>query len=435
MMSRAKWKKNRAKWGRSYRKRRLKLARWLLSHEWLQEAIEPLPFLSETASGPWPGTIDDLGRRQRKDLPYDTPPRLRPGLSIVGYLCSEIGLGHAARGLAYAADSARIPSSFCNLPLPGRENEPEFFSKCVPLPDRKASMLVFGLPSITRLVDEIRGGRHNILYPYWELSGIDQEWLRVAERFNEVWAPTNFIADAFRAQSRLPVTVVPQPVRVARNLLTARTSRDPGDPLRFLTYFDYDSFGERKNPKATVNAFRSAFPKGSEDVTLVVKTRGEQDNGLRGWLAKAAATDRRITVIDRTVDRDTIERLMFEADVFVSLHRSEGFGFGAAEALAAGTAVIATDYSGTRDLIDETTGYPITYKLIPVGKDEYVATSGQYWADADLDAAVVAMQAIYDAPQEAKLRVERGRTKVLSEFSPEAIGRQIHSLLAERGLL
>ena len=71
-----------------------------------------------------------------------------------------------------------------------------------------------------------------------------------------------------------------------------------------------------------------------------------------------------------------MDALMQSCDVFISLHRSEGFGFGAAEALAAGKAVVATDYAGTTDFITADTGYPSRLRsgasqervTIPAGK-------------------------------------------------------------------
>lgn len=430
MSLRKELKRHRERWGRSYRKRRLNLARWLLRRSWVREAIA-LPAATDAS-------FAAAGRRLKNSeglpapLPFDTDLALKPGICVVGYLRSEIGLGQAARCLAYAADAARVPSSFYHLPLPSRENDAEFATKCISVPDRKASLLVFGLPSITTLYGEIGGGRHNILYPFWELHGIEREWLQLAERCSELWAPSTFVADAFREQSKLPVTLLRQPVPFPK-LVPSEGERS--GPLTFLTYFDYDSFGARKNPKATVEAFRRAFPQGSEDVKLIVKTRGVDDNGLRTWLARQAVAEGRLDVIDRTVDRATMDRLVAECDVFVSLHRSEGFGFGAAEALAASKAVIATDYSGTTDFIDETTGYPIAYKLIPVEKGQYLAPAGQVWADADLDHAAAAMRTIYDQPDQARLKAERGRQRLLAEFSPAVIGAQMRSLLADRGLI
>src|SRR5262249_48307450 len=59
-------------------------------------------------------------RRRRPD------PPLRNGLGIAGHFMSEIGLGQAARNLAHACETQRLPLSFYNLPLPARDNEQEF---------------------------------------------------------------------------------------------------------------------------------------------------------------------------------------------------------------------------------------------------------------------------------------------------------------------
>ena len=52
--------------------------------------------------------------------------RLKDGLCVVGYLRSEIGLGQSARNLCHALDAERIPATFFNVLLPGRENDDEF---------------------------------------------------------------------------------------------------------------------------------------------------------------------------------------------------------------------------------------------------------------------------------------------------------------------
>src|SRR5205823_6130383 len=196
-----------------------------------------------------------------------------------------------------------------------------------------------------------------------------------------------------------------------------------------------DSWVARKNPKGTVAAFQAAFPPAQRDVELTIKTRGHRDRGLRNWLARAAAADARIRVIDRTLDRAAVDTLMSDCDAFLSLHRSEGFGLGAAEALAAARAVVATDYGGTCDFITPETGYPVVYALESVGPGEYVQTEGQIWANARQEAAVTALRAVYDDPAEADARARRGLALLRERHAPAIVGAEVGRLLRQKGLL
>jgi glycosyltransferase involved in cell wall biosynthesis len=368
----------------------------------------------------------------RKHLPRDLPLRLEDGLCITGHLCSEIGLGEAARNLAYACDTQRVPLSLWNLPLPGRENEQEFATKCNRLNTRKAQLMVFGLSSLDQLEQETTRGAVNILYPYWELGRVPPQWFTRVHRFDEVWAPSTFIAGAFPDVLGRPVRLVRQPVRLPAVVPPRRSGRDT---LRLFTYLDFDSYGVRKNPTAAVNAFQAAFAPAQRDVELVVKIRGTQDHGLRRWLMRAAAADRRIMVIDRTLDRLRMNELMAGCDAFVSLHRSEGFGFGAAEALAAGRAVVATDYGGTTDFITPTTGYPVDYVLEPVRPGEYVESEGQVWATARQDAAVAALRSIHADPAEAEARAGRGFALLQERHALAVVGAEIAQRLHLLGVV
>jgi glycosyltransferase involved in cell wall biosynthesis len=240
------------------------------------------------------------------------------------------------------------------------------------------------------------------------------------------------VASAFDELSGVTLKYVPQPVRLP---LQAPAPRPDRATLRFFTYLDFDSYVARKNPQAAVNAFRAAFPPAKRDVELIVKTRGERDEGLRQWLGDMAAQDDRIQVVDHTLDRAGVDALMRGCDAFISLHRSEGFGFGAAEALAAGKAVVATDYGGTTDFINELTGYPVAYALEPVRHGEYVQTKGQVWATANADAAVEALRKVYDSPGEADARARRGFALLKEQQSLVVVGRRIAQILEEHGLI
>lgn len=377
--------------------------------------------------------LNNMQRPARKEQAASV--HLQEGLCLVGYLCSEIGLGQAARNLAYACDAHRLPISLRHLPLPGRENDGEFKTKCNAVSDRRANLLVTGLPSIVNLTHEIGPGRVNILYPFWELGRIPNAWLAVARRFDEIWAPSSFVAQAFPSDFDRPVRLVRQPLQMSAFLPDDRHLQDI---LRLYTYLDLDSFSARKNPKAAVQAFQGAFSSGQRDVRLVVKVRGMQHSGnlsVREWLAETAAADSRIEIIDKTHDRNEMDALMQSCDVFISLHRSEGFGFGAAEALAAGKAVVATDYAGTTDFINTDTGYPVPYDLVRLKKGDYLGWQGQVWAEPKLEAAVVALRSIYGDRFTARAKALRGQALLREQFGPAVIGARVQELLQNLGCL
>jgi len=72
------------------------------------------------------------------------------------------------------------------------------------------------------------------------------------------------------------VRVIPVPVRAAgpvprrRPLHHRPPQHRPGEPVRFLFAFDFNSGGQRKNPWGLVEAFHRAFP-GEADMRLTIK--------------------------------------------------------------------------------------------------------------------------------------------------------------------
>ena len=75
-------------------------------------------------------------------------------------------------------------------------------------------------------------------------------------------------------------------------------------------------------------------------------------------------------------------------DIFMSMHRSEGFGRGAAEAVLRGKRALITNYSGVEDYSKDEAVITVSYKLIDVQDGEYPHHEGQVWADPNIDEAV-----------------------------------------------
>jgi hypothetical protein len=127
--------------------------------------------------------------------------------------------------------------------------------------------------------------------------------------------------------------------------------------------------------------------------------------------------------------------LVANSDCFVSLHRSEGFGFSLAEAMAYEKPVIATRYSGNLTFMNDRNGYLVGFGLTPVPPGSANYPAGALWADPDLDDAAAAMRRVVAHPDEARERGVRGRETILSQHSLERTAQFVGERLEQIGQL
>ena len=105
------------------------------------------------------------------------------------------------------------------------------------------------------------------------------------------------------------------------------------------------------------------------------------------WLQARAAEDSRIVLIAESLPREELLALYGCCDVFLSLHRSEGFGRGMAEVLQLGVDVIATDFGGNTDFCKGPLAHPVRWRPAPIPRGAYPYADGHSWAEPDLEHA------------------------------------------------
>jgi glycosyltransferase involved in cell wall biosynthesis len=220
---------------------------------------------------------------------------------------------------------------------------------------------------------------------------------------HEVWAPSRFSADALSRRLRRPVQVVPHPV--ALDLATptdgaavrARLSIAPEHFLAFGT-FSANSSLARKNPFGAIRAFKDAFA-GRRDVRLVLRCLHGSEAVMAPLRAAAAEAKGLVTLLERRgSERGGLTenaQLYGACDVYLSLHRSEGFGLTLAEAMGAGRATIATGWSGNLEFMNDEVSRLIPARLVPVVDPQGLYRGGR-WAEPDHDAAVAALRTLRD---------------------------------------
>jgi glycosyltransferase involved in cell wall biosynthesis len=259
----------------------------------------------------------------------------------------------------------------------------------------------------------------------WELAKFPDNWKSSFAFVQEVWTASRFAYDAISPATTKPVLLMPAAVAVPLPEPGLRRSDFglPDDKFIFYFSFDFRSYASRKNPLAVVAAFRRAFPDRAANAFLVLKTIGSAWRAEgRDNLIEAIGDDPRILMIDCELTRPRSIALLALSDCFVSLHRSEGFGRGPAEAMLLGKPVIVTDYSGTRDFATRETALPVGYELMPVGTEEYPGAKGQVWAEPDIEEAAASMRKIVDDAALAERLGKAGRARIRELYGPEIVG-------------
>lgn len=269
---------------------------------------------------------------------------------------------------------------------------------------------------LAHLPQKVRPGVYNIIYPAWELSNYPSSWARQLERFDEIWAPSQFIRKSIEAAIKQhPVVYMPLACEVRlTSFLARRHFGIPEDSYAFLFFFDFRSYVTRKNPEAVIDCFRRLLAERQyARVSLVMKFHGAEHAPKQAARLVESLSDiaDRTVLLDGTMTDNEVKNLVRCCDCFVSLHRSEGFGRGLSEAMYLGKPVIATAYSGNMDFMTSQNSLLVSYRIVDVPTDAYPFWQGQVWADPDIEEATRHMVQLVDDPSAGR---EIGRIASLS---------------------
>jgi glycosyltransferase involved in cell wall biosynthesis len=285
---------------------------------------------------------------------------------------------------------------------------------------------------------------YHIGYCLWETSKLPDVHKLGTSMVNEIWAPTNFVADLYRNAGANKVTMVGKALNKLPYLekLAVITRPNP-DTFTFLTAFDFHSSVERKNPIATVNAFQRAFPAGhNPDVRLVIKSTPSQPhhwgdpNAQMAQIRAAAHLDPRITLIEKMLPIEDLFRLMACANCVVSSHRGEGFGYIPAYALGMQKPTIVTNWGGVTDFCTTDTSFLVDAPLIDVPKGHAIFdVKGAKWADVSPNDLAQKMLDVLENPAAAQQRAIRGQALVQKKYAMEKMAQTYRARLTELGLI
>ena len=355
---------------------------------------------------------------------------LKLGLNLVGYFRAVLGIGESVRCAARSALAARLPVALVDLKL--HTNNPltdESFRGQLKT-DNPHPVNVFHLDApVARDIDHHHGesfcaGKYNIGYWAWELPEFPDGWIQYADYFDEIWAPSRFSAAAIALKVPIPVLTMPHSISFPRPEGDFRGKFGlPPDKYLFLFLYDLNSYSERKNPGAVIEAFKRSGLAG-KGAGLVIKVHNVATNpGDFERLRAAVAALPDCTLITETLAHAEVYELESACDCFVSLHRSEGFGIAVAECMFLGKPVISTDWSATAEFVLPDNGCPVRCELVTLDRSHGPYSKGQVWASPDIDHAAEWMQRLFrDRALGARVSGSAARATIEEKYSPAAIG-------------
>lgn len=203
----------------------------------------------------------------------------------------------------------------------------------VPFNDEKAPVQIsFNHPNSY----EFNKGQYRIGYTPWESTELPNGWKKMMNDCDEVWAPSEWLANVFEMNGINNVHVYEHGVDHSWRPI----KREPGQVVKFL------HVGEpalRKGGQMAIDAFRATFGD-REDVHLTVKAWGQ--HYLRAWNEEGRISKPKynnVTIIDDITSKGELQAIYYSHDCLVYPSYGEGFGLIPLQALASGMPVICSN--------------------------------------------------------------------------------------------
>jgi glycosyltransferase involved in cell wall biosynthesis len=365
----------------------------------------------------------------------------KPMLNLIGLYKNVGGVGHNIRVFKQLLDSFNVQHNLYNIALNRiadlqhidlRNSHPlEFLDT--------TSIFFFNgdifESALNRFTYNFNNRKNNIAYWAWELEA-RPPWIESEKYFDEIWAISEFTTRSLSEFLNKDAITIPIPFFEDSLTLTANlfNARFPllKDNNYFLTIFDYNSCFYRKNPLLTVKIFKKAFEHHPNPPFLYIKSLNGKSHKVEQELLLKEIGKSDYIIIDNSIHSNLeISSLLQNAAGVLSMHSAEGFGITLRDALAYGTPVLATGYSGNVEYMDLPGSISVSYSLNPppFGSSEIYNVSGALWANPDIDDAVDKLKFLNSNLSEIKKQAIASSCEIRERYSPKKMMNRISSRL------
>ena len=369
-------------------------------------------------------------KRIEKNFKLDTGDKIIDGgVNVIGHINSEFGLGHTSRCFIDAIQKAEIPMNIIEKKLNNKNtsNYCKTYNKC----DYSVNIHSYNPSTENSNFKELFKNRYNIGIWFFELETLPENWKKLSENYDEIWATTSFLEDVFKKE------LLGKKVRRINHPLPSVSKLDKNESKSYfeinrdefvcLFIFDFHSDFYRKNPLAVIETFQKTFK--NEKVRLIIKSHSgttEQVNLIN----QKIKSDSRITHYSENWPSKDINILMNACDVYISLHRSEGLGLTLLESIALEKPTLCTNYSGNLDFCKPEWSELVDYEMIDVDKNSWLKSlfnQGKIlkWANPKVEEASLKLRKIHDNYSDYEKRAKKGSQWILENYNIDKISKEV----------
>jgi hypothetical protein len=200
----------------------------------------------------------------------------------------------------------------------------------------------------------------------------------------------------------------------------------------FASVVDYDNGFTRQNPLGAVAAYASAFTPADGHRLIVDTIHADHYPGEHGQLLLAA--EGRADVMVRQLDPWSAaegDRLLADADCYLSLHRADAGLGGVAKAMSWGTSTVVTATPASLELQTDRDSDLVSSVRVTVPAGEYRYPPGSSWAEPDLEHASSLLRALVAEPEVRAVKLRCARQIASRRFSRSVAVATVRARLAD----
>ena len=131
------------------------------------------------------------------------------------------------------------------------------------------------------------------------------------------------------------------------------------------------------------------------------------------------------------MEKTRLNSLIRLCDVFISLHRAEGFGLVMAEAMSLGTPAVATNWSSNTEFMNGESACMVDCSPVPVNGGYQFDNGKMMWAEPDVHHAAEYLKRLRDDPEYYRQKAEDGKRFIEENLSMDRCADEMRKRMEE----